>query len=393
MLNGREGLACISVTAALHRIAHWQLGPSCHCQFCLQNIPLGIAMAGGPKEGPGLVASMTGTRLLASAPGRSILDAVGTTPLLDLPRLAKHFGLPEGTRLLAKAEHLNPGGSAKDRLAVALVDLAEKRGLRPGGAIIEATSGNTGIALAQVAAVRGYKLHVVSSQKVSDEKIRILHAFGATVHRTPNVAHGHPDHYQHVAGRLSRQIGAILLDQFHSPANTRVHEEWTGPELLGQAVESAGRLDAFVAGVGTGGTLSGIARHLRQASPRTRVVLADPEGSILAAGGEGRPYLVEGIGDDSVPPLYETGLVDEAVTVPDRDAFRTALLAARLEGLLVGGSAGAHLFAAADVAKRLPTGAVVATLLPDTGRNYLSKFLDPEWCTKNGLAAVHEGLP
>jgi cysteine synthase len=330
---------------------------------------------------------------LASARPVTVLDAVGTTPLLELPRLARHLGVPEGTRLLAKAEHLNPGGSAKDRLAVALVDAAERKGLRPGGRVIEATSGNTGIALAQACAVRGYRLHVVSSRKVSDEKIRILQAFGATVHRTPLVPHGHPDHYQEAAKRLARELDAILLDQFHSPANTKVHEEWTGPELLRQAKAQAGRLDAFVAGVGTGGTLSGIARHLRQASPRTRVVLADPEGSILAAGGEARPYLVEGIGDDAVPPLFETGLVDEAVTVSDLDAFRTALLAARLEGLLIGGSAGAHLAAAADVARRLPPGSVVATLLPDTGRNYLSMFLDPEWCRANGLDGVHEGLP
>ncbi|HJQ92959.1 MAG TPA: cysteine synthase family protein, partial [Candidatus Thermoplasmatota archaeon] len=187
---------------------------------------------------------------------RTILDAVGETPLLDLARLARHCRLPEGTRLLAKAEHLNPGGSGKDRLALALVEAAERRGLRPGGILVEATSGNTGIALAQVAAVRGYKLHVVSSQKVSDEKIRILHAFGATVRRTPSVPHGHPEHYQAVAARLAKELpGAALLDQFNNAANTRVHEESTGPELLHQAEEAAGRLDAFVAGVGTGGTL------------------------------------------------------------------------------------------------------------------------------------------
>ena len=330
---------------------------------------------------------------LVPPPPRTILDSIGTTPLVELPRLARHLGLPAGTRLLAKCEHLNPGGSAKDRLAVALVEAAERRGLQPGGTVIEATSGNTGIALAQVCAVRGYRLHVVSSQKVSEEKIRILQAHGATVHRAPSVPHGHPGHYQEAAKRLAKETGAFLLGQFDSPANTRVHEEWTGPELLAQVDAAAGRLDAFVAGVGTGGTLSGIARHLRQASPGTRIVLADPEGSILAAGGDARPYLVEGIGDDSVPPLYEAGLVDEAVTVGDREAFRAALLAARLEGLLVGGSAGAHLVAAAEVARRLPPGSVVATLLPDTGRNYLSKFLDPAWCKANGLDGLHEGLP
>jgi cystathionine beta-synthase len=375
-----------------------------HCQNGEEKIPIGIGLAGFPKAGRRVAGAMANTHLVARPPGplhaptpratRSILDAVGATPLLHLPRLARHLGVPAGTRLLAKAEHLNPGGSAKDRLAVALVDAAEAKGLPTGGTLVEATSGNTGIALAQVAAVRGYRLHVVSSQKVSDEKIRILQAFGATVHRTPNVAHGHPEHYQSVAGRLAKELpDAVLLDQFHNAANTKVHEDWTGPELLQQCRAQAGRLDAFVAGVGTGGTLSGVARHLRKASPRTRIVLADPAGSILAAGGEAKPYLVEGIGDDAVPPLYETGLVDEAVTVNDRDAFRHALLAARLEGLLVGGSAGAHLAAAAEVARRLPPGSVVATLLPDTGRNYLSKFFDPAWCAERGLASVHEGLP
>jgi cystathionine beta-synthase len=321
----------------------------------------------------------------------TILSAIGHTPLLDLQRLARHCGLPPGTRILAKAEHLNPGGSGKDRLALALVDAAERRGLRPGGILVEATSGNTGIALAQVAAVRGYELHVVCSEKVSQEKISILQAFGAHVHRVPSVPHGHPQHYASVAPALARKLGGVYLDQFGSPANTEVHEFHTGPELAQQALRLAGRLDAFVAGAGTGGTLSGVARYLKASSPKTRVVLADPAGSILAKGGQARPYLVEGIGDDSVPPLYETGLVDQAVTVPDRESFRFALLAARLEGLLVGGSAGSNLAASVTIARALPPGSVVATLLPDTGRNYLSKFLDPAWCAKNGLADLHAG--
>ena len=230
-----------------------------------------------------LSATQTQAQPLTTRPA-NILSAVGETPLLELTRLARYCDLPPGTRLLAKAEHLNPGGSAKDRLAIALVDAAEKRGLRPGGTLVEATSGNTGIALAQVAAVRGYKLHVVSSRKVSDEKIRILGAFGAIVHRTPNVPHGHPEHYTEVARRLARELpDAVLLDQFHNPANIRVHEEWTGPELVRQAEAQAGKLDAFVAGVGTGGTLSGVARHLRRVRPKVRIVLADPEGSVLAA--------------------------------------------------------------------------------------------------------------
>lgn len=321
--------------------------------------------------------------------GPTILDCIGDTPIVDLPRLARAAGLPEGTRLLAKAEHLNPGGSGKDRLALALLAAAERKGLRPGGVVVEATSGNTGIALAQACAVRGYRLHVVSSEKVSDEKIRILQVLGATVHRTPNVPHGHPDHYGEVAPRLAKELGGFYLDQFHNGANVAVHEAETGPELLGQVHAIAGRLDAFVAGVGTAGTLTGIARHLRRASPATRIVLADPQGSVLACGDAPAPYLVEGIGDDVVPALHEEWLVDDAVTVSDAESFRHAVLAARLEGLLVGGSAGAGLAAAIHVARRLPAGSVVATLLPDTGRNYLSKFLDPAWCERNGLPDVH----
>ena len=319
----------------------------------------------------------------------SILDAIGATPLLDLARLARHCGLPAGTRILAKAEHLNPGGSAKDRLALALLDEAERGGLRPGGVCVEASSGNTGIALAQACAVKGYRLHVVSSEKVSAEKVRIMQALGATVHRTPLVPHGHPQHYVEVAKGLARRLGGHLLGQFDSPANPAVHQDGTGPELLADALRIAGRLDAFVAGVGTGGTLAGVARHLRAASPRTRIVLADPEGSVLAAGGRPAPYLVEGIGDDARPPLHDPALLDGAVTVSDRDSFRFALLAARLEGILVGGSSGTHLAAAVAVARALPPGAVVATVLPDTGRNYLTRYLDPAWCSANGLGDLH----
>ncbi|HUR60745.1 MAG TPA: cysteine synthase family protein [Candidatus Thermoplasmatota archaeon] len=330
---------------------------------------------------------------MSPSPARPTVEScIGHTPLLDLARLARHCGLPPGTRLLAKAEHLNPGGSGKDRLAAALLGRAEREGLRPGATVVEATSGNTGIALAQLCAARGYALHVVCSEKASDEKVRILAAFGATVHRTPVVPHGHPGHYIESARRLAIRLGAHFLDQFGSPANTAVHEDHTGPEIVGEARARHGRLDAFVAGVGTGGSLTGIARHLRHASPATRVVLADPVGSVLAAGGEAAGYLVEGIGDDALPALYDPGLVDEAVPIGDRESFRFALLAARLEGILVGGSSGTHLAAAVDVARRLPAGAVVATLLPDTGRNYLSKFLDAAWCARNGLADLHASV-
>ncbi len=326
-----------------------------------------------------------------AAVGPNVLGSIGRTPLLDLGRLAARAGLPSTTRLLGKAEQLNPGGSVKDRLAQALFAEAEARGLRPGGTVVEATSGNTGISLAIAAAVRGYRLEVVASRKVSSEKIRLLEVLGAHVTLTPDVPHGDPSHYLEVARRRAEEIpGAVYLDQFRSLANVKVHEESTGPELLHQALELGGRLDAFVCGVGTGGTLVGIARFLRRASPATRIVLADPEGSVLAHGGAFRSYRVEGIGDDSIPPLLTPGLVDGSVSVSDRDSFRFALLAARTEGLLVGGSSGCHLAAAAEIARDLPKGAVVATILSDTGRNYLSKFLDPAWCETHGLEGLHE---
>ena len=338
---------------------------------------------------------MRATRTIRLDAPSTILDAIGDTPMVELRRFSQRARVPTGTRILAKAEHLNPSGSGKDRLAVALVEEAERNGLPPGGVLVEATSGNTGIALATVAAVKGYELHVVCSTKVSAEKVAILRALGAEVHVTPNVPHGDPRHYTEAAERLAREIpGAVFLDQFHSAANLAVHERTTGPELLRQASALAGRLDAFVCGVGTGGSLGGVARYLRSASPTTRIVLADPEGSVLAAGGASRPYLVEGIGDDHPPALHDPELVDEAVTVSDAESFRCARDAARLEGLLVGGSSGSHLAACLDVARRMPEGSVIATLLPDTGRNYVSKFLDAAWCRTHGVpAAVSEATP
>lgn len=319
----------------------------------------------------------------------TILDHIHATPLLRLDRLAAWAGVPEA-RILAKAEHLNPGGSCKDRTALALVDAAVQEGLRPGQPIVEATSGNTGISLAQICAVRGHPLHVVASEKVSREKVRIIEAFGGTVHCTPVVPHGHPDHYTEVAPRLANQIGGWYLRQFEHPANTDIHATHTGPELIEQC-RPYGPLDAFVAGVGTGGTLSGIARALATASPETRILLADPEGSILAdptkrAAG----YQVEGIGDDAFPELYEQERVAGAYTVSDARAFEVALACARLEGLFVGGSAGAHLAACIEAAR--DGHQTIATVLPDTGRNYLSTFFDPAWCGARGLGHLHARL-
>ncbi len=313
----------------------------------------------------------------------SILDHIGDTPTLELPRLARWAGI-EHCRLFVKLEGQNPGGSCKDRLALALLDDARRRGLQPGGIVVEATSGNTGIALAQACAVQGYRLHIVASEKVSQEKLHIVRALGAEVHVVPLVPHGHPQHYLEVAPRLADELGGIYLDQFHCTGNVAVHASTTGPELIEAVVAQAGRLDAFVAGVGTGGTLTGVADHIRRQGLDTRIILADPVGSILAAGGKAAPYKVEGIGDDTIPPLY-TVRPDEAITVTDARAFEVALAAARCEGILVGGSTGAHLAAAIAVARRSPAGTVIATISPDTGRNYLSTFFDPAWRAVNGV--------
>lgn len=295
--------------------------------------------------------------------------------------------MPPGTRLLAKAEHLNPSGSGKARLARALLDEAEKEGLDPGDAVVEATSGNTGIALAQVCAIRGYDLYVVTSEKTSEDKIRIMQALGTNIHRAPVVPHDHPKHYTNVAPRLAEEIGAVHLDQFSSRANLRVHREETGPELVSQLRQRELEPDAFVCGVGTGGTLAGVGTVLRKAFPDARVVLADPEGSVLSGDDPAEPFLVEGIGHDEEPPLFEPYLLDETVSVPDEESFRFALLAARHEGLLVGGSSGTYMAAAAHIAGELGEDAVVTTMLPDTGRNYLSTFLDPRWRVEQGLVA------
>ncbi|MHB8633396.1 MAG: PLP-dependent cysteine synthase family protein [Thermoplasmatota archaeon] len=326
----------------------------------------------------------TGPTSARFAPPNTILDAIGHTPVVALARLAHHLQLPAGTGLWGKAEFLNPGGSGKDRLALALLQAARRAGLQPGQTVVEASSGNTGIALAQACAILGHPLHVVSSLKVSREKICLMEAYGATVHRTPNVPHGHPDHYIPTAKRLAQTLGAHYLDQFASAANVATHEEVTGPELIHDARRLGVRWDAVVCGAGTGGTLTGIGRTLKRWNPHLKVILADPKGSILA-GGEAHPYKVEGIGDDHSPSLYDARLVDDAVTVDDATSFRHALLAARLEGLLVGGSAGCHLAAAAHVARRLPAGAQILVILPDTGRNYVSTFLDPDWRTANGV--------
>jgi cystathionine beta-synthase len=310
----------------------------------------------------------------------SILQSIGWTPLVRLRRLAE--GVP--ATVAVKVESLNPGGSVKDRVGLAMIAEAEQRGwLRPGGTIIEATAGNTGVGLAMVAAVKGYRCIFVLPDKMSSEKIRLLQAHGAEVVITAtNVAPDSPESYNGVADRLAREIpGAWRPNQFSNLANPEIHYRTTGPEIWEQ---TEGRVTAFVAGVGTGGTISGVARYLKERKPEVRIVGADPEGSVLS-GDSPRPWKVEGIGEDFVPKTFNSQLVDEWVRVSDAEAFHTARQLSRREGILAGGSSGTSVAAALRYARRLTPADLVVALVADTGRNYLSKFYDDEWLAANHL--------
>ncbi len=310
----------------------------------------------------------------------TILQSVGWTPLVRLRRLAGDVP----ATVCVKVESLNPGGSVKDRVGMAMVAEAEQRGwLRPGGTIVEATAGNTGVGLAMVAAVKGYRCIFVLPDKMSHEKIALLKAYGAEVVITPtNVPPDSPDSYNGVADRLAREVpGAWRPNQFANLSNPEIHYRTTGPEIWEQ---TEGRVTAFVAGVGTGGTLSGVARYLKERNPEVKIVGADPEGSVLS-GGTPRPWKVEGIGEDFVPRTFNSQLVDEWIRVGDAESFHVARALARREGILAGGSSGTNVAAALRYARRLTREHVVVTLVCDTGRNYLSKFFDDEWMEANGL--------
>src|SRR6516164_8842151 len=312
--------------------------------------------------------------------GESILHSIGQTPLVRIQRLAASLRAP----IYAKVESMNPGGSVKDRVAVAMINEAERRGwLRPGGTIIEATAGNTGVGLALTAAVRGYRCIFVLPDKMSKEKISLLQGYGAEVVITPtSVPPDSPESYNGVADRLTREIpGAWRPNQFSNLANPDIHYHTTGPEIWEQ---SEGRVTAFVAGVGTGGTISGVARYLKERKPEVKIVGADPEGSVLS-GGSPRPWKVEGIGEDFVPKTFNSQLVDEWVRVSDAEAFHTARQLSRREGILAGGSSGTSVAAALRYARRLTPSDLVVALVADTGRNYLSKFYDDEWLAANHL--------
>ncbi len=322
----------------------------------------------------------------------SILDLVGNTPLVRLTRIPRDFGpLDPQPLILAKLETLNPGGSVKDRIGLPMIEAAERAGLlKPGGTIIEPTSGNTGHGLAIAAALKGYRCIFVMADKQSVEKQSLLRAYGAEVVLCPtNVQPESPESYYSVAARLARDIpGAFKPDQYWNQENPTAHEATTGPEIWGQ---TEGRITHLVASVGTGGTVTGAARFLRTKKPDIVVIGADPEGSVLS-GDTARPYLTEGVGEDFFPGTYDPAMVDRWVRVSDRDAFAMARRITREEGILAGESCGTALIAALDEARRLMSvdattakHAVLVVIFPDGGRNYLSKLYNDEWMRANGL--------
>ena len=320
---------------------------------------------------------------LRTPASNNILENIGNTPLIRLNRSVRNLA----PTIYAKTESFNPGGSAKDRVALRMIDEAEQRGLlQPGGTVIEATAGNTGVGLALVSAVRGYRCIFVMPDKMSADKIRLLRAYGAEVVITPtNVPPDSPESYNGVAARLAREIkGAWRASQFTNLANPQAHYEATGPEIWEQ---TEGRVTVFVAAAGTGGTLSGTGEFLKDRNPKIRVIGADIEGSILSGGTPGS-WKVEGIGEDFVPSTLNAQVVDEWLRVSDAESFSTAREIARSEGLLLGGSSGTALSAAFRYALRCKPEDVIVTLCPDTGRNYLSKMYDDLWMAQNGFLDI-----
>jgi cystathionine beta-synthase len=316
----------------------------------------------------------------------SVIDLVGNTPLVKLNRVTDGIA----ATILVKVEYLNPGGSSKDRIATRIIDAAEAEGLlKPGGTIVEPTSGNTGIGLALVAQQRGYRCVFVLPDKVGEEKRNVLLAYGAEVVVTPTaVAPDSPESYYSVSDRLAREIpGAFKPNQYANPNGPLSHYETTGPEIWS---DTDGRITHFVAGVGTGGTISGVGRYLKEVSGGAVTIIgADPEGSVYS-GGTGRPYLVEGVGEDFWPAAYDGSVVDRIIASSDAESFDMTRRLAREEGLLVGGSSGMAVASALKAARDLPAGAIMVILLPDGGRGYLNKVFSEKWMQSYGFTQVSD---
>jgi cystathionine beta-synthase len=362
---GRQGAESVARTAnQLHRAG----------------LPVVAYRDGGLDVDPGIeVHPLTDSGPPIRAAG-SLIDLIGSTPLVRLDRIGRDVpGL-----LLGKLEFLNPGGSVKDRPALRMIEAAEQEGrLRPGGTIVEPTSGNTGVGLAIVAARRGYRCIFTMPDKIAKEKVALLRAYGAEVVVCPTaVDPEHPDSYYSVARRLTETTpGAFQPDQYSNPHNPESHFLTTGPEIWEQ---TSGRVTHLVASIGTGGTISGIGRYLKGRNPAIQIIGADPAGSVYS-GGTGRPYLVEGIGEDFWPVAYDRDVADRVVMVSDRDSFLTARRVTREEGVLIGGSGGTAVWAALEVGRDAGDGAVIVVVIPDSGRGYLSKVYDDGWMADHGF--------